>query len=95
MTRERIYGEITTERQCQDARWGGPECDDALSVNDWVAVLARHLGLAASDNGQVDALRYRKQLVRVAATAVAALESFDRVTGREHVAGEHRQGSGF
>lgn len=95
MTREAIFREITTERQCQDAIHGGPEHDDTLDPNDWIAIMARQLGLACNDGGKLQAERYRKQLVRLAATAIAAVEAQDRQTGREVVSGKHQPGSGF
>jgi hypothetical protein len=52
------------------------------------------LGLSMDDAGGLTPARYRRQLVRVAAVAVAALESHDRVTGRQVVAGDHERGSG-
>lgn len=55
----------------------------------WVGILVRHLGLAVDDGlpvgGSTNAhsicecpARYRRQMIRVAAVAVAAIESFDR-----------------
>lgn len=96
MTRERIYGEITTERMAQDALGYGPEHDDHHTSFEWVALIARHAGLGIEEGARgVDAVRFRRQMVRVAALAVAAVESLDRQAGREAVAGEYRQGSGY
>jgi len=92
--RQAIFREIETERQCQDATHGGPPHDDTLHANDWLAIVMRHLGLAAGDEAIIDAARYRKQLVRVAAVAVAAVESLDRRTGAAKVAGKYQAGSG-
>src|SRR5690349_17719884 len=90
MSLERILSEIITERQCQDAMWG-PDHDDAHSPADWAGILVRHLGLAMGDGASVDPERFRKQLVRVAAVAVAAVEAIDRKAGREHAAGRISQ----
>ena len=98
MTREAILGQLSAERDAQDAKWGGPAHDDGHGPDAWVALLARHLGLAVNDGGAgYDPARYRRQLVRVAATAVAALEAFDRTTGvrAEKVAGTFTAGSGW
>jgi hypothetical protein len=94
MTIQAIFREIITERQCQDVLFGGPSSDDAHTSNDWLAILIRCLGLAANDGAIDSPERYRKQLIRVAATAVAAVESHDRRHGKKYVAGEHVTGSG-
>ena len=87
-----ISREISLERLAQDHLWGGPAQDDRHTEAEWVALLARHLGLAVDDGSGVSAERFRKQLVRVAALAVAAVESWDRLRGKE-VDQRHR-GSG-
>jgi hypothetical protein len=76
----KILTEITAERHAQDALWGGPGHDDGHSPSDWIALLARHLGLAVDDGtpNRSDPERRRKQLVRLAALAVAAIEAHDR-----------------
>lgn len=81
--RELVFDEIIRERMSQDAEHGGPPHDDSLSENEWIAILARHVGLAAGDKAEVNAARFRRQMIRVAACAVAAVESFDR----RHTAG--------
>jgi hypothetical protein len=70
---------LQQERAEQDAKWGERH-DDAHHPNDWIAILARHLGLAASDGSEIDLTRYKKQLVRIAAVAIAALETLQRQT---------------
>ncbi len=94
MSRDSIIAEINQERDAQDAMYGGIESDMRHSHNDWVAILVRQLGLAASDQAAIDPVRWRRQMVRLAAAAVAALESHDRPPGREAVAGDHER-SGF
>jgi hypothetical protein len=90
MSRESIFAEVAQERARQDALFGGASHDDQHSVSHWIAILVRHLGLATDDgspdgicllNHQLagyDPARYRRQLVRVAAVAIAALESYER-----------------
>jgi hypothetical protein len=78
--RDGIFAEIDQERKTQDELWGGSDFDGRHRPNDWIAILCRQLGLAASDGGKIDVYRYRRQLVRLASTAVAALESLDRQT---------------
>ena len=96
-SREGIYRDIETERLAQDSRWGGAARDDSHREEDWAALVARHLGLALGESAGVghDPARFRRQMVRVAALAVAAVESHDRRHGRGYVAGRHEPGSGF
>ncbi len=90
MSRESIFVEVAAERARQDALFGGAEHDDQHSVTHWIAILCRHVGLATDDGSPDnvclldhqlaghDPARYRRQLVRVAAVAIAALESYER-----------------
>ncbi|WP_437309945.1 hypothetical protein [Sorangium sp. So ce388] len=71
-----VYDEIAAERAVQDAKWGGRDADDRNTPNDWIAYIAGHAGRAWSS--PLDLATYRKQLIRVAALAVAAVESLDR-----------------
>lgn len=86
---EDIFSEIRIERQRQNAIHGGPKNDDKLLMVEWIGIITRHLGLAVDDakplgggmnNHSVceNPARYRRQMVRVAAVAVAAIEAFDR-----------------
>lgn len=72
--RQRIYEMIEEERSIQEAIYH-KEVDDKHTTNDWIAILVRHLGLACNDMAKTDEARYRRQLIRVAATAIAALEA--------------------
>ncbi len=95
MTRTSILEEITAERERQDALFGGPGHDDTHTATDWGAIIMRHLGLCFDDGKPADVclmsdhcagydpVRYRRQLVRVAAVAVAALETFDRKVAQD------------
>lgn len=90
--RQAIWQEICCERARQDRLFGGPAHDDQHSMMDWIGILVRHLGLAVDDGKPGGGLgyasnnysacanpaRYRRQLVRTAAVAMAAIESFDR-----------------
>jgi hypothetical protein len=90
MCRVSILAEVSAERDRQDAMFGGSSHDDTHSATDWGAILIRHLGLAFDDGKPADvclmndhcagydSARYRRQMVRVAAIAVAALEVFHR-----------------
>lgn len=74
-TLDSIFQEIREERQAQDAKWGGPDHDDQHVPNDWIAFIGRHAGMASY--GVTDST-FRKQMKRVAALAVAAIEAYDR-----------------
>lgn len=100
MSQESVLAEVVAERQEQDRLWGGPNHDDGHDCNDWIAILVRHLGLAANDEGAECVQRFRRQMIRVAAVAVAVVESFDRkaallVTEEEKKIGTFAHGSGF
>lgn len=79
MITTRIYDEIREEREAQDKKHGGPENDDKYNSNDWVAFIAKHAGQAMRRpwNRKV----FRRQMIRVAALAVAAVEWCDRNHG--------------
>lgn len=81
---EKILEEIREERKHQDKKWGGPNYDDQHDPYAWAAFVTNYLGQALSDfvneSGQYEA-RYRKwryNMVKVAALAVAAIEVVDR-----------------
>lgn len=89
-----VYDEIRVEREAQDAKWGGATHDDRHVPTDWLRFIAEHLAKALGCkaeildevhwftvriSGSVDGMpAYRRQLIRVAALAVAAIESHDR-----------------
>lgn len=70
-----IYDEIKAEREKQDAEWGGPDHDDTHGIVDWGQFIRGHLLRATRETSR---RKMRYQLVRVAALAVAAVESLDR-----------------
>ena len=74
MARQAIFDLIETERAAQDAKWGGPEHDDAHQMNDFIAYITKHAGRA------VDAKSHevRDHMIRIAALAVAVVEKIER-----------------
>lgn len=70
----RILEEVAAERTRQDKRWGGPEHDDALDLYCWENSIQRRLYVAISCDGG----DWRREMIKVAALAVAAVESLDR-----------------
>ncbi len=92
--RPSVYDEIRAERAAQDAKWGGPQHDDTHKPMEWAVYIAAHtaraLGgsiLVREETTQcvltlqcplVGSPYFRRQMTRVAALAVAAIESYDR-----------------
>ena len=76
-----ILSEIVNERANQDDEWGGPDQDDQRTSWDWIAYLTKHAGKAV--RYPFDLEIFRRQMVRVAALAVAAIEWADRLKKRQ------------
>lgn len=76
---QRIFSEIAEERAVHQTLGFDSGHDAELTGAHWVALITRHAGLAvASQCAEVDDLdRFRRQMVRVAALAVAAIECLD------------------
>jgi hypothetical protein len=74
-TKSTITTEIIAERAKQEQMWGN-ENDDAHSEEAWSAIITHELGQACfhEDNSAT----FRKQMIKVAAVAVAAIEAIDR-----------------
>jgi len=69
-----IANEIAAERIRQDAQWGGPEHDDQHTPQDFL----RYIGKQVHKGQQAQFAGEREALVKIAALAVAALESMNR-----------------
>jgi len=70
--------EVCIERVRQDAKHGGPAHDDTHSRKDWTGFIEERLsGLPDKDPD------YRVNMIEIAALAIAAVESRDRVEGRQ------------
>lgn len=82
MDRQAILKEISDERDYQESRWGHEADDTKNEPNDWVAYIAHHSsrwfdgGFSPYDGETI--ANFRKQMVKTAALAVAAIESLDR-----------------
>jgi hypothetical protein len=77
-----ILEEIDKEREYQRGRWGNTADDTINSPNDFIAYIVHHTG-RWFDGGfkpySSEAVnRFRAQMIKVAALAVAAVESIDR-----------------
>lgn len=86
-----IVEEIKSERRIEDKEWGGSKHDDRHEPDKWCGLLRHQLRLAdraacslAADKvtgGEELSLivGYREQLIKIAAVALAATESLDRI----------------
>ncbi|MCK5601943.1 hypothetical protein KAR91_08745 [Candidatus Pacearchaeota archaeon] len=79
-----IQTDIKEERRRQDSRWGGAEHDDTHSMVDWDNYIRGHSAKGVRDGGSGDTDVFRYQMVRVAALAIAAIESVDRKRARHN-----------
>jgi hypothetical protein len=77
MTIDGVLDQIRVERAYQDAKWGST-FDDKNTANDWAAYVAQYVGQAAFAKQPEE---WRRQMVKVATLAVAAIEAFDRNSG--------------
>jgi hypothetical protein len=91
--KNRVFDEVDTERAMQVAQGYTAEKDDLHSPHAWVALIARHLGLTVEESAGIDPIKFRTQLIKVAALAVAAVEAFDREHGRS--ISQHNPGKGW
>ncbi len=72
--------EIARERDAQDRQWGGVEHDDKNRPWDWLTYISKHIGKAVvypPDSKQALVV-FRRELVKVASLAVAAIQAIDR-----------------
>jgi hypothetical protein len=65
----------SSERDYQDTRWG-IEFDDKNDLDNWVRYIVTYA--ARASNFQASPSLQRRDLVKVAAIAVAAVQAFDR-----------------
>jgi hypothetical protein len=70
-----IFEEIRQERERQDAKWGGPAHDDEHGPSAWKDILLDQMFNTEAT--------HRDRLIRIAAVAIAAIESDDRISERQ------------
>jgi hypothetical protein len=87
----KIHEEIKSARLSQDKEWGGSVHDDVHEPDKWCGLLRHQVRLAdraacslATDEitgGEEQTLinGYRERLIKIAAVAIAATESLDRI----------------
>ncbi len=83
---EKVLEEIRQERVYQHHKWG-VAFDDHNTINDWGTYIGIYLGKAT--HMMAPPAEQRKQMMKVAAIAVAACEAFDR---NERFAPRHYDG---
>ncbi len=70
--------EIQAERDSQLARWGHVD-DDKRLLAEWAALISHYATRASvGDLRSIDASRFRADMVKVGALALAAIEAVDR-----------------
>ena len=78
---DRVLQDIHKERDRQDRKWGEQNHNPFV----WLAILGEEYGESckAALESSVDDSIYRKELIEVAAVAIAAVESLDRQEDKE------------
>ena len=69
-----ILDDIQNERHRQDAKWG----EQNHSPEKWMVILGEEYGEACRHVLEGSGLKYRDELIQVAAVAIAAIESLMR-----------------
>lgn len=77
-----VYQAIEAERNRQKA-WGSDEFDKGNTRNDWIAYIVSYAGDAAKvkkkeKSGTEEDMRFVRNLVKVAALAIAAIEAHEK-----------------
>lgn len=72
----KIMVEACEERIRQDKKWGGSEHDDLHSTHDWYDFIRSQV--SENEPFRHNRTEFRRRMVKVAALAMAAIESFDR-----------------
>jgi hypothetical protein len=74
----RVHADIILERDKQIAKGYTREADDMLGIVDWMSYIRGEQKIGM--NMYLDRHGARAQLVKIAALAIAGIESIDRVT---------------
>jgi len=73
-----VLNEVRAERDYQEAKWS-PSFDDKNTANDWVSYIGRYCANASKFDLTQD--EFETAMVKVAALAVAAVETSRRNSG--------------
>jgi hypothetical protein len=93
--KRRFIVEVMRERKAQDQQWGGPRHNDEHTYVEFLGFIRRQLGsvlvLPGSREELDSAMRkgtnladFRSRMVKVAALAMAAVESTERKSGKKY-----------
>lgn len=74
--RDLIFGEISAERRRQDEEWGGSAHDDSHELFEWGEFIRKQNNAAIGNFSKPQ--EFEARMVKVAALAVAAIESSRR-----------------
>ena len=77
-----VYDEIRMERNRQDEQWGGRAHDDKHLSDDWLSYIECQLDRVEFYDGEEPDANYRQRLIKIAAIAIAAVESLDRLKAK-------------
>jgi hypothetical protein len=83
-SKDSAIADVLAERKRQDAQWGGPVHDDGHDNDEWAEFIARQMWRFR---------RKRENFVKVAALAVAAIESIDRKVAAAQDQGQAHHGA--
>ena len=75
---DKVLDDIRAERAYQDKTWGGSGFDDTQTADDWQKYLLEY----SQGEGRAAGRDFRTRMVKTAALAVAAIESYDRKVGK-------------
>jgi NTP pyrophosphatase (non-canonical NTP hydrolase) len=78
-----IIQDVLTERARQDAMYGAPPRN--LKPTFYLPILTEELGEVARTILEGDSLGYRRELIQLAAVAIAAIEEFDSGEATGHL----------
>lgn len=92
MSQKKVLDDVVEERTRQTLQWGGPSHDDTHDAYDWLSYMghqADKISEVMTANGYYNFTRTRKRktpspevlrehFIKIAALAVAAVESLDR-----------------
>lgn len=76
-----ILERIVAERAQQDEQWGGPSHDDLHDLGDWTELIMQFCERADEDITDWNHPGYRDKMIKIAALAVAAIQSLERRAG--------------
>jgi len=86
--RHEALNDVDRERFRQDEKWGGSTTDDNWTALDWHEMISDYNGWARRMAAMGSLDKARRRYVQVAALAVAAVESIDRIQSQETAEGD-------